>query len=184
MNFFNIIFNKKFKHKGKLEEQLFAGGGESVPYRVIAYNVPYKATPGRLIVYDSQMSLSDPGGLPAVCKCGYWSPDAGYYQEGWYLDLVAEDNGDGTHAFIIPDNITEVVLVRTGDATLDGNLTSGDNELIKAYYNETVDYLSPEQKFAGDVATPKGRITLGDSTATKGVVEGWEGAQFQWYTGQ
>ena len=113
MNFFNILFNNKYKHKGKFEEQLFAGsGGEPVPYRVIAYNVPYKATPGRLIVYDSQMPVGDPGGLPAVCKCGYWSPDAGSKQEGWYLDLYVEDNGDGTHSFIIPSDITEVVLAR------------------------------------------------------------------------
>ena len=183
MNFFNILFNNKYKHKGKFEEQLFAGsGGEPVPYRVIAYNVPYKATPGRLIVYDSQMPVGDPGGLPAVCKCGYWSPDAGSKQEGWYLDLYVEDNGDGTHSFIIPSDITEVVLVRAGDVTLDGRLTTDDHTLIKDYFNEVVDDITPEQKYAGDNNVPLGKISWADVTKINAVVAGTASAQFSWNT--
>ena len=149
MNFFNILFNKKYKHKGRFEEQLFASSGGSTPtIRVRSYVDSY---------YTSSTSIEVPD--DKVIRCGYYDANSQKYVPVYVTDIV----GENRKAFYV-DSIgaDEYILVYRGDANLDKTVSEEDRTTISDYTSE-ITTLTPEQMFAAD-ANNDGRVTYGDST--------------------
>ncbi len=109
------------------------------------------------------------------CKVGYWDGSK-------YVPIHSTENADGSHSFNC-DGHSQVILVMTGDANLDGKITLSDSTTVKSYYNRAVTglTLTPVQLFAGD-ANSDGQIKLADSTRIKAVYNNRvTGVTFDWY---
>ena len=83
-----------------------------------------------------------------ACRVGYWDVD-----EEIYIAITAEKNEDGSYSFTAPEDVTEVLIVITGDTNGDGKVSAPDiarlNAHIKANGEKVV--MTPEQLFAADV---------------------------------
>ncbi len=108
-------------------------------------------------------------------KVGYWDGDK-------YVPLHSTDNGDGTHSFSAGEH-TQLVMVMTGDVSLDGKISLLDSTMAKSYYNRAVTGLglTPVQLFACDVNSDD-QVKLADSTRIKAVYNNRvTGVTFDWY---
>lgn len=95
-----------------------------------------------------------------ACKVGYLDGDE-------YVAVAATANGDGTYSFVVPENVTDVIIVVKGDISGDGDISLADSTKTKAVFNNKTT-VSAEALFAAD-ATGDGSITLADSTRIKAV---------------
>lgn len=149
----NMIFTGWFTEDGKLYDfdtpvyrdiNLIAGFEEvtdDIAVKVIG-NLPYTVK-GNMITCEQK----------EVCKVGY-------FRNGKYLAVAAVSNSDGSHSFMVPEDVEAVLLVLKGDVSGDGRVNMGDVAKLFATVTHK-SQLNSEELFMTDV-TNDGRINMGD----------------------
>lgn len=100
----------------------------------------------------------------------------GYLQDGVYVELKVIDNGDGTYNFAAPKDVSEVLVVLSGDVNADGKVSGPDAAALTAYILGKSTSLTAEGLLAADV-NGDGRITAADIARlvaiSLGKTQGW-----------
>lgn len=93
----------------------------------------------------------------------------GYLQDGKYVTVPATQNGDA-YDYVVPEGVTDVIVVVKGDVDGNGRVTNRDATLLRGIVlqKETAT-LSAAELFAVD-ADGNGRITNRDATLIRGAV--------------
>ena len=91
----------------------------------------------------------------------------GYLQDGKYVTVPATQNGDA-YDYVVPEGVTDVIVVVKGDTDGNGRITNRDATLLRGIVlqKETAT-LSAAELFAVD-ADGNGRITNRDATLIRG----------------
>ena len=132
-----------------VEEELPPPAGLTVNAIGSGANIPAYVIDGHIVTVTYS--------LP--CKLGYENDG------GTYTAIVATNNGDGSYSYVVPDNVSEVIVVAKGDVTGDGRLMANDTIQVKAAQlrKQTFNAL---QNFAADV-TGEGRLMANDAIQVK-----------------
>ena len=96
-----------------------------------------------------------------ACKLGYLS-------NGGYIAIPAVFNGDGSYSFVVPENVTEVLLVVKGDVNGDGKISSSDYSRLNAVLLKKTT-LTAEANFAAD-CNVDGKISSSDYSRLNAVL--------------
>ena len=100
-----------------------------------------------------------------ACKVGYWDASANAYKA-----IRAEANGDGSYSFIVPAEVTDVILVVKGDISGDGRFLANDKAAINSALSGKIT-LSAEKLFAADI-TGDGKFLANDKAAINAILAG------------
>lgn len=94
------------------------------------------------------------------CRVGYLDGDK-------YVAITPTQEGD-SYDFVVPEGITDVVVVVKGDANGDGVITMADSTIARAVHNKKPINITEQAKFALDV-NGDGSVTMADSTMLRAV---------------
>lgn len=94
------------------------------------------------------------------CSVGYLDGDK-------YVAVTPTQEGD-SYDFVVPEGITDVVVVVKGDANGDGVITMADSTIARAVHNKKPINITEQAKFALDV-NGDGSVTMADSTMLRAV---------------
>ena len=98
------------------------------------------------------------------CRVGYWDEE-----KQKPIALTAVENADGSYSFTAPDDVTEVLIVITGDINNDGKITGSDVARMNAHLNKN--QMNSEELFAADV-NGDGEVNEDDRTYLSNAILG------------
>ena len=107
-----------------------------------------------------------------VISTKYESPvKAAYMSEGKYVTIPGSNGPDGSHSFVVPEGVEDVVLVVKGDADKDGKFTNFNVTLAKGALMGRHVSFDTFSKLASDISAD-GDFSNYDLTLMKAIVMG------------
>ena len=97
----------------------------------------------------------------SACKVGYLAGDA-------YVKIAAAPNPDGSYSFTVPEGVSEVVVVISGDVNGNGQLQAADKSRLNAALLKKTT-LSAKEVFAADV-NDDGQLLAADKSRLNAVL--------------
>ena len=94
----------------------------------------------------------------------------GYLADGKYVAITATANENGGYDFVVPEDVTDIVIVKNGDVNGDGSINVGDLSLLNAILigkeasTELADFVAD--------ANGDGKVNAGDASRMNAVLLG------------
>ncbi len=146
--------------------------GSADPFLKVYIKAQMTEYNGTVRVIPYGISLEDFELEGNVISTKYESPvKAAYMSEGKYVTIPGSNGPDGSHSFVVPEGVEDVVLVVKGDADKDGKFTNFDVTLAKGALMGRHVSFDTFSKLASDISAD-GDFSNYDLTLMKAIVMG------------